>query len=383
MNAILLGNMDSDENIPSIDFMTMGMFIIGRFLSSPVHLQSKRLSIHQIPILIPHKSPKKLISPTDDIYPPPSAPDQTPQLNIVGGAGTYSALGARIFSPPPLSTSIGWIVDAGTDFPPDLHHLISSWSTSALIRPRADAPTTRGWNGYGESDHRAFKYLTEKKRLDPSDLTPSFLRSKSFHLICSAKRCTSIVETILAQRPQSADPKPLFIWEPVPDSCIPSEYAATLTALRSVDIMSPNHEELACLFSSPPSETIDRTTIETHARTLLAHGIGATGTGAVVVRASKAGCYVLSPSISRWIPAYHTDGRRVVDPTGGGNGFLGGLAVGMVRTGGNVVEAARMGSVAASFCIEQVGVPVLSKMEEGERWNGVSVTERLEEFRRR
>lgn len=71
--------------------------------------------------------------------------------------------------------------------------------------------------------------------------------------------------------------------------------------------------------------------------------------------------------------------RRVVDPTGGGNGFLGGLAVGLAR-GQEVVEACAWGSVAASFCIEQVGVPVLtSPMDDKgvELWNGESVMERL------
>lgn len=119
------------------------------------------------------------LTPTDDIYPPPSAPDQTPKINIMGGAGTFSAIGARLFSPPPQSKSVGWIIDAGTDFPTELKEHVSSWETGVLIQPR-NAPTTRGWNGYGENDHRAFKYLTEKKRLTADDLTPELLAAKSF-----------------------------------------------------------------------------------------------------------------------------------------------------------------------------------------------------------
>jgi hypothetical protein len=38
----------------------------------------------------------------------------------MGGAGTFSAIGARLFSPPPRSKSVGWIIDAGTDFPDEL-----------------------------------------------------------------------------------------------------------------------------------------------------------------------------------------------------------------------------------------------------------------------
>ena len=71
--------------------------------------------------------------------------------------------------------------------------------------------------------------------------------------------------------------------------------------------------------------------------------------------------------------------EKVIDPTGGGNGFLGGLAIGLVRTG-DVVEASKWGNVAASFMIEQVGVPVLQTEEGKERWNGVVVEERMKEY---
>lgn len=324
----------------------------------------------------------------DDIYPPPTAPDQTPRTNVVGGAGTYSAIGARLLSSPPSSKSVGWIVDTGTDFPPDLRSTIDSWQTSCLLRPR-NAPTTRGWNGYGENDHRAFKYLTEKKRLTAEDLTPELLRSRSFHLICSPTRCVTEVKNILQRRETAfggGEPRPCFIWEPVPDLCIPSELENTISALPYIDIISPNHEELASLFSFTHGSSLSKEAIEQQSQKLLRHGIGPTATGGVVVRAGKEGCCIATPSKTRWLPAYHQDASRVVDPTGGGNGFLGGLAVGLVRTGSDVVEAARMGSVAASLCIEQVGVPKITSPatdEAAERWNGEVVSERLEDFRKR
>lgn len=121
-----------------------------------------------------------------------------------------------------------------------------------------------------------------------------------------------------------------------------------------------------------------------------------------------------SSGVEEWLPAYFTseDAKmgRVVDPTGGGNGFLGGMSVALAR-GKSVVEAAAWGSVAASYMIEQVGVPVLSvgvlgdktnvtpakkgidgednqKSGDAERkvselWNGESVEERLEAFKTR
>jgi hypothetical protein len=82
------------------------------------------------------------------------APPKPPVKDILGGAGSYSALGARIFSPPPKSNSVGWIVDCGSDFPSELRQFISQWQTGVVIRETPDRLTTRGWNGYGEHEHR-------------------------------------------------------------------------------------------------------------------------------------------------------------------------------------------------------------------------------------
>ncbi|KAJ8105637.1 hypothetical protein ONZ43_g7348 [Nemania bipapillata] len=110
----------------------------------------------------------------------------------------------------------------------------------------------------------------------------------------------------------------------------------------------------------------------------------------------------VDPGIERWIPAFHTDTYeedendpvpddegaekgtaeekrkkgKVVDPTGGGNTFLGGLAIALAR-GKGLEEAAAWGSVAASFAIEQIGMPTLGYDDDGrETWNGVRVDER-------
>jgi sugar/nucleoside kinase (ribokinase family) len=100
----------------------------------------------------------------------------------------------------------------------------------------------------------------------------------------------------------------------------------------------------------------------------------------VVVRCGKDGCYVATRQKSQWLPAYHRLGSgKVVDPTGGGNGFLGGLAIALAR-GKDVVEAAIWGSIAASFAIEQVGMPALTQDVDGERWNGQRLQTRVDNF---
>jgi sugar/nucleoside kinase (ribokinase family) len=399
-------------------------------------------------------------------------PPKPPVHNILGGAGTYSALGARLFSPPPISKTVGWIVDQGSDFPPSIKSQIQTWQTSALFRHDPTRLTTRGWNGYTDaSERRAFRYTTPKKRLTASDLTPPLLQAKAIHLICSPRRCQELVSSILSRRKEAystshsdTDPngegytRPLIIWEPVPDLCVPDELLNCTNTLPLVDICSPNHAELAGFMGGdgldPETGDVSVSAVERSCEQLLASMPLQSYT--LVVRAGEKGCYIarnggrkkkvtggdgdggaegdggknktnkkkkeyirgglrpdtdmealfaglmqdeegcvareeieIDPGLEKWVPAYYGEGyvgdagEKVVDPTGGGNTFLGGLAVALAR-GKSIEEACAWGHVAASFAIEQVGFPVLSVDEEGrEMWNGVRIDERLREFQGR
>ena len=355
-------------------------------------------------------------------------------------------------------------MDKGSDFPEDMETLVSGWGTSCLMRSDLSRLTTRGWNCYKSSEMRAFRYTTPKLRLDEHALSPSLLVSKSFHLICSPTRCIDLVKSIMSLRkslrPRSSLPRPYFIWEPVPDLCVPDQLLETTRALSYVDICSPNHIELGSLMGGTGTLSngdVDAEFIESATEQLL--GSMPLSSFAIVVRAGEAGCYIaknpgfrsrfypavrpkpktsrtpkalhghggLSPETdfaalfarleaarqdedewvdeddetsddassndgdciepdwgtSLWIPAYHEEQDKVVDPTGGGNAFLGGLSVALAR-GKGVEEAVRWGSVSASFAIEQISVPLLGSDEFGrETWNGVRVDDRLAEFKRR
>lgn len=155
-----------------------------------------------------------------------------------------------------------------------------------------------------------------------------------------------------------------------------------------MDVVSPNHSELGAFFNKETNGTdhVDYRTIESLCDQWLQEGIGEDSQGGIVVRAGKDGCLVARQGVRRWMPAYHQSAEKVIDPTGGGNGFLGGLAIGLVRSGAapgleNLEEAAIWGSIAASFAIEQVGMPTLSHTSQGETWNHVRVEERLLEFK--
>jgi sugar/nucleoside kinase (ribokinase family) len=234
----------------------------------------------------------------------------------------------------------------------------------------------------------AFEYRTPKLRLDHNSLPDSHVHSRSFHLICSPKRCIELVTRIKRRREERGGPveKAIFIWEPVPDLCIPEEFENCLEALNEVDVVSPNHNELGGFLGKSLVDSAGDVDFEA----VRSASSDLKGSAAVVVRAGKAGCYVSSYGIEKWYPSFFNEdnGRSVVDPTGGGNSFLGGFGVGLVRASSRntrirLEEAAVQGSVAASFAIEQVGIPILRTTKEGEMWNDTKVQDRLEEYRRR
>ncbi|KAL8724868.1 MAG: hypothetical protein Q9166_007697 [cf. Caloplaca sp. 2 TL-2023] len=325
-------------------------------------------------------------------------PPQKPDIDVMGGAGLYAAVGARLFRSPPSASQIGWVVHQGHDFPSHMKSIIDSWQTSCEFTRTPDRATTRARNRYDSNGHRAFEYLNDKVRVDENSLTLEQLTSKTYHLICSAQRCMDLVKGITARRREakkyendlrirySLTVDPAFIWEPVPDLCKTSELKCCLDALEYVDVFSPNLEEFCSLLGT--SIDLDQSSGWAQLRQKCNEVIEPTTSVpevAAVIRLGRRGCYVAQPGRPHMrLPAYHQQ-DRVIDPTGGGNAFLGGFAVALRQTKPpNIAEAALYGTIAASFAIEQVGVPLLELSESGgENWNGDSVESRLRKYTKR
>ncbi|KAG5654465.1 hypothetical protein H0H81_001964 [Sphagnurus paluster] len=132
----------------------------------------------------------------------------------------------------------------------------------------------------------------------------------------------------------------------------------------------------------PPTRTL----IEEATDRFLEYGVGAAQKGWVIIRSGELGAYVKNlEGPGKWVQAFWSynseDITRVVDVTGAGNSFLGGLAAGIILTN-NVVKgivATFYASISASFTIEQEGLPILSQNEEGHSvWNGDDPQRRLE-----
>ncbi|KAL8700271.1 MAG: hypothetical protein Q9201_005542 [Fulgogasparrea decipioides] len=332
------------------------------------------------------------------------APPKAPDLDVMGGGGLYAALGARLFRPPPSSSRVGLVIHQGHDFPPNIRETIDLWDTDCQFVQTPNRATTRAYNRYEPNGHRAFRYLNEKVRIDENTLTSEQLASKTYHLICSPKRCINLVQGIKERRKYLAETystddqaatrlteDPVFVWEPMPDLCTPAELPKCLEALKYVDVISPNLDEFCSLFgiSIDLEQPSGWSLLGQKCDDLLESRNGKFEL-AVVVRLGSKGCYVAQPGRHSHLPAYHEQdaAHHVIDPTGGGNSFLGGFCIGYLqssqsRRAGRFEEAALYGTVAASFAIEQVGVPILTRSKSGEElWNGVNVPNRFEQYKR-
>ena len=110
------------------------------------------------------------------------------------------------------------------------------------------------------------------------------------------------------------------------------------------DVLTPNESETAMLAGFPVESPADAE----RAATLLIER----GAGAVVATLGAGGALVRSAGVTRHVPAM--DAGPVVDTTGAGDAFNGGLAIGLAE-GLDLVEAARLGTATAAISVTRRG----------------------------
>ena len=230
-------------------------------------------------------------------------------------------------------------------------------------------------------------------------------------MVCSGARCKKIVTDILERRKHGGPslPRPLFVWEPIPDLCLPSELQVFWEALRLIDVVSPNEGELSAYFGAQRMSEVVGRSKEMVVDEVMKRGIGPDGRGILVVRTGSRGCTAFSPEGTLQMRPYflpndsNASSERVVDPTGGGNTFLGGFCKALVNhsvpTGQEIVSMIKgekssgeeegnerneritaaivMANVAASYAIEQAGMPELSEVGRKDLWNSEAFEDRV------
>jgi len=290
-------------------------------------------------------------------------PNKPPLLNVIGGSATFVTLGLRLFATPPFQP--GCLVMAGSDFPASIKDKMHTWRTSLVIKDSPELRSSRGLLTYADSTFgpKTFDYTTPPIRPTPQDLigTP-LLRAKALHFFGKPDDITEQVPELLRLRHKEHPklPKPFIVWEPLPSACVPENLNAFKEACKLVDVFSPNHLELAAFFPTAQDapETSPLYQLEKQGRHFIHAGIGADGTGTLVIRVGVDGALALQrDEATVHVRAFYEEGsEKVVDPTGAGNAFLGGYIAGWLREE-DTSQALCYGAVASSFAIEQIGLP--------------------------
>jgi sugar/nucleoside kinase (ribokinase family) len=120
----------------------------------------------------------------------------------------------------------------------------------------------------------------------------------------------------------------------------PLSDAALRRLCSAADIFSPNLIEARSLVGNGSPDELARRLADAGARI-------------IALRTGADGSLVYDGIHLHHVPSVRT---TVVDTTGAGNAYCGGFLAGYIQTG-DVLTAAQYGAVAASFLVEQVGLP--------------------------
>ncbi len=265
-------------------------------------------------------------------------PDGRTAMGVLGGGGPQTAFGMKLWA-----DKVGLVSGVGSDLPAEAQvWLESTGIDTAGLRYSNQWPTPRAWQLLEADGRRTQVWRVPSPAIgvqlsrSPEKLPPAYRLARGFHLGVHPEEPD--LDFIQALRKNGA----VVSIEPFRPSAHPLTETELRALLSAGQIFSPNEEEAQSLVG--PGEPLDlvRRLVEAGAEIVaLRRGVG----GAIVHRADTG---------ETWhIPAVET---TVVDPTGAGNAFCGSFLAGWVQTG-ELRLAGLYGTVAASFLVEQVGLP--------------------------
>jgi len=279
-------------------------------------------------------------------------------MGVLGGGGPQTAFGMKLWT-----DKIGLLGGIGHDFPADAQEWLEETGLDlSAIRTFAQYQSLRAWQVFEYDGRRTQVWRTQGQAI------PEQLALQIDHFPASYKKARAFHFGIHPDNPNLAvihalrDAGIVVSVEPFRDAGreLTSKHVQMLVSAGH--IFSPNLIEAESMFgTADPHEQIKR--------------MVAAGAQIIALRMGEAGSIVhRADSGETWqIPAAET---AVVDPTGAGNAYCGGFVVGWCETG-DLQAAGIYGSVAASFMIEQIGLPPAAKSykeEARKRFDAVQFT---------
>lgn len=262
-------------------------------------------------------------------------PDGRTAMGVLGGGGMYTVAGMRIWS-----EDVGLLASVAHDFDDAMLAGLALHFDGLRRGPR---PTARAWQLFEEDGQR-----TQIPRIPEAEWAPQLswpddlpeLGLRAIHLL--SRGLPGNAETIaqLAARGVRVSVEPV-----IEEGMDAAQSARVLASLAHVEIFSPGLPELRALIGDvPPQRALPE--------------LAERGPALVALRMGAAGSLAYERATGRFlrVPAAPA---RVVDVTGAGNAYAGGMLVGWCESG-SLEHAAACAAVSAALVIEQIGPPTIT-----------------------
>jgi sugar/nucleoside kinase (ribokinase family) len=249
--------------------------------------------------------------------------------DVLGGAASYFSVAASFLAPVRLTAVVG------TDFPASHTALFEHHAVDLAGLERAPGKTFR-WSGRYSADFNTRTTLDTQLNVFQAfrPKLPPVWRDSAFVFLAN-------IDPELQLDVLNQVSKPRFVACDTMNFWIEGKREALLRLLARVDMLLLNDEEARQLSgeSNLPAA---------------ARAIRALGPRAVVVKRGDAGALLFHEGGVFAAPAFPLE--AVIDPTGAGDSFAGGFMGWLARAGGttpaDIRTAMIMGSVLASYCVE-------------------------------
>ncbi|KAI0862095.1 hypothetical protein F4860DRAFT_523518 [Xylaria cubensis] len=294
---------------------------------------------------------------------------------------SLATFGARLFKPRKQSQNIGCIVVTGYNYPVKLFDTLGLWNVAIATRHYYGLPINRVHIRYEKQDrlqrtvsHQDPPYAPVVRNLRDNSL----LTARVFHLSCVPCVVIRQLRYLIEYRKKIKFDPPNIVWHPVhvraaPENPADKEEASfneTLESYRAVlplvNVFCVSYQELGDIaggvgYPIASEEQDVRKSVETLAEIFPPSGISILGDGVLLVCCEPFGYYYRQGKDQGWVKAYsqYSTRKTIVDFTGGASAFLGAFTVAL-RDDINLRESCLRGAVAASFAMEQFGLPIVS-----------------------
>jgi sugar/nucleoside kinase (ribokinase family) len=260
--------------------------------------------------------------------------------NVLGGSASYFAYAASFF------TRVSLVGVVGADFPAEYRNLLQSRDIDLAGLEVADGKTFRWTGKYHENmaDRDTLEvHLNVFERFDPK-IPPAY---KSPQFLFLANGVPALQRKVLSQMAK----RPAFVAADTMNLWIETAREDLDALLKELDALVINDSEAR---------------LYTDERELLAAGraIVKKGPKTVIIKKGEHGALVVTPDGNFTVPAYPLE--KVIDPTGAGDTFAGGI-MGYLAANGSVNRdhlrrAVAYGSVVASFTCEDFSLGALARV---------------------